>query len=131
MAEPVRKSRRILAVLSPNSLNEHWDSATVYEAVKQLSSFGPKLICVALKELPTSGKETKNSQGETLSSLLRQICVIPWDRLDCDRMWLSLRLELPPKRFNRTATTENIRFEQGDNTRRLTSESQNSLDALV
>ncbi|KAJ3655156.1 hypothetical protein Zmor_014294 [Zophobas morio] len=94
------KSRRIIALLSPPVLNDTWTTAGIYQAIKQLQALGPKLICVTLKELPKCENETKNSQGETLSSLTRTINVIVWERAKDDKFWLALRLRLPPKRRN-------------------------------
>ncbi|KAJ8974521.1 hypothetical protein NQ317_016027 [Molorchus minor] len=89
----------------------------------------PKLICVALKDLPKAQNEIKNSQGETLTSLSCLIGLILWDRKNDSRFWYSLRLRLPPKR--RTEALENINLTQGENNSRLTNNSEESLNSLV
>lgn len=81
MNEASRKSRRVLAVISPACFNENWDAGTVYKGLKQLKALGPPLLCVALKQLPTDTTQLKNDQGETLVTLLRTITVIQWNRL--------------------------------------------------
>ncbi|KAJ8929322.1 hypothetical protein NQ314_018030 [Rhamnusium bicolor] len=129
LQEEAKKCRRIVAVFSPAVVNESWDTNNVLQALKQLQSLGPKLVCVALKELPKTQNEVKNSQGETLASLTRSIGVILWDRKKDDKFWYSLRLRLPPKR--RTEMVDNKNFAQGENNSRLTSNSQESLDNLV
>ncbi|KRT81646.1 hypothetical protein AMK59_5017, partial [Oryctes borbonicus] len=98
LLEASKRSRRIVAVISPATLNQNWDSRSLYEALKQLQAFNDKLICVLLKDVPRSEMETKNSAGETLSSIIRCMNVIHWQRNNEDKFWLSLRLRLPPKR---------------------------------
>lgn len=129
LQEDAQRCRRIIAVLSPAAVNDNWDSSNVLQALKQLQSLGPKLVCVSLKELPKAQNEVKNSQGETLTSLIHTIGVITWERKNDDKFWYSLRLRLPPKR--RTEIVESINSTQGENNSRLTSNSQESLDNLV
>ncbi|XP_063902643.1 X-linked interleukin-1 receptor accessory protein-like 2 [Zophobas morio] len=124
------KSRRIIALLSPPVLNDTWTTAGIYQAIKQLQALGPKLICVTLKELPKCENETKNSQGETLSSLTRTINVIVWERAKDDKFWLALRLRLPPKRRN-DRLVECRNQSQGINDSRLTSDSDESFENFV
>lgn len=80
MNEAARKSRRVFAMLSPACFNDNWDACTVYKGLKQLKALGPPLKCIALKQLPTNTTQIKNDQGETLTSLLRTVTVIQWDR---------------------------------------------------
>lgn len=98
MTEPAERSRRLLVVLSPACVENKWDSVAIYNALKQLDSLGPQLSCISLKEVPLQGNEAKNAQGETLSSLLRNVKVIQWGKYHDDKFWLSILLQLPPKR---------------------------------
>jgi interleukin 1 receptor accessory protein-like len=93
------RSRRIIALLSPAVLND-WTTAGIYQAIKQLQALGPRLTCVTLKELPNCKNEVKNSQGETLNSVVQMISVVHWERSKDEKFWLALRLRLPPKRRN-------------------------------
>lgn len=96
-------------------------------ALKQLQSVGPQLCCVTLKELPLKENEVKNAQGETLTGLSRSLNVILWEQGENEKFWLSLRLRLPPNRRVETVIT----VPQGENNKRLSSNSQESLDNLV
>lgn len=116
-----------MAVISPATLNQHWDSRYLYEALKQLQSFGDKLICVLLKDVPRSETEVKNSVGETLSAIIRSMNVIQWQRGKEEKFWLSLRLRLPPKRDADNAAEDN----RNVNTLRLRNGYGESLDELV
>nr|XP_023023091.1 interleukin-1 receptor accessory protein-like 1 [Leptinotarsa decemlineata] len=98
LKEEAQKCRRIIAVLSPTLLKENWECSQILEALRQLRSLGPQLICVSLKELPKNENEVKNAQGETLAALSRSLGVILWERKQDQRFWYSLRLRLPPKR---------------------------------
>lgn len=124
------KSRRIIALLSPPVLNDAWDSANIYQAIKQLQALGPKLTCITLKELPKSENETKNSHGETLNILLRTINVIYWERTKEEKFWLNLRLRLPPKRRNERLV-ECRNQTQGLNSSRLSGDSEESFENFV
>lgn len=131
LAEPARRSRTILAVLSPSCLNDRWETNIIYHCVKQLQQLGPKLSCIVLKQLPAHAGEVKNSQGETLASVLNSINVIHWGRLQDDTFWLALRLRLPPKR-NKQSSVENMNMTQTEVAPRiLTDNSQEILDNLV
>ncbi|KAJ8951083.1 hypothetical protein NQ318_003781 [Aromia moschata] len=127
--DDAQKCRRIIALISPAVVNEHWDASSILQALKQLQSLGPKFVCVALKELPKNQNEVKNSQGETLASLSRSVGVIFWERKNEAKFWYALRLSLPPKR--RTEIVENRNATQGENNSRLTSNSEESLYNLV
>ncbi|CAG9858691.1 unnamed protein product [Phyllotreta striolata] len=98
LSEEAKKYRRIVAVLSPTLLKDNWESSQLMLALKQLKSLGPKLICISLKELPKNENQTKDSQGETLSALIRCIGVILWERKNEEKFWYALRLKLPPIR---------------------------------
>lgn len=104
MAEAARKTRRLLAVLSPDALNDNWEANTLYQALKQLLALCPAhshpITCITLKSLPTTIPQIKNAQGETLISILRadMVHVISWRRAD-KKFWLAIRLGLPPKRY--------------------------------
>ncbi|KAI4465448.1 interleukin-1 receptor family member [Holotrichia oblita] len=127
LSETAKRSRRIVAVISPATLNQHWDSRSLYEALKQLHAFNDKLTCVLLKEVPRSEMEIKNSAGETLSSIVRCMNVVHWQRNKEDKFWLSLRLRLPPKRHG----DMDIRDNRSINTLRLRNGYGESLDELV
>lgn len=127
LSETAKRSRRIVAVISPATLNQHWDSRSLYEALKQLHAFNDKLTSVLLKEVPRSEMEIKNSAGETLSSMIRCMNVVHWQRNKEDKFWLSLRLRLPPKRHG----DRNIGDNRSINTLRLRNGYGESLDELV
>lgn len=100
MNEAARKSRRIVAVLSPACFNEKWDPDVIYQGLKQLKALGPPINCITLKPLPLQNSQLKNDQGETLASTLKTVNIINWDRsVDDKYFWLSIRLYLPPKRL--------------------------------
>ncbi|XP_050307071.1 single Ig IL-1-related receptor-like [Anthonomus grandis grandis] len=123
LSHHAQASRRVIAVLSPSSLHSSWSSSNLYQALKQLQSLtGPKLICVALKELPSSQNDPKNSIGETLATLLKTMKVILWERNDAT-FWLNLFKEMPAKRGG------NASMEMATSRARLTS--QRSIDSLV
>ncbi|XP_060518044.1 X-linked interleukin-1 receptor accessory protein-like 2 [Cylas formicarius] len=132
LARDSESSRRIISVISPAAVNETWASSNLYQALKQLQTIGQsKLICVALKELPASKNETKNSVGETLSSLTRSMNLILWERSKDSKFWLNLRKHLPPKRRLDNVSTELVQ-QTGDNQSRLNSKpSECSLDSLM
>lgn len=127
LLEAAKRSRRIVAVISPATLNQHWDSRSLYEALKQLQAFNDKLICVLLKDVPRSETEIKNSAGETLSSIIRCMNIVHWQRTKEDKFWLSLRLRLPPKRHGDMEDGDN----RSVNTLRLRNGYGESLDELV
>lgn len=113
LTEPARKCSTIIAVLSPSLVggtNENnWDSSTLQKAIKQLSIIGTPLILVTLKQLPSASSQTKDHNGETLSSMLKTTHVVPWtNQSNEQKFWLSLRLRLPCKRMN-TVKTERER----------------------
>lgn len=113
--------RRVITLISPATVNDSWISSNLYQALKQLQTLdAAKLICVALKELPFSQNESKNSVGETLASLARSMNVIQWQRSSDESFWLRLCRELPPKRYCVTQSSQRPR---------LTSE--RSFDSLV
>ncbi|XP_049822334.1 interleukin-1 receptor accessory protein-like 1-A [Aethina tumida] len=124
---PAQNSKRLLAVISPAALKDNWENENVLMALKQLQSVGPQLCCVTLKELPLKENEVKNAQGETLTGLSRSLNVILWEQGENEKFWLSLRLRLPPNRRVETVIT----VPQGENNKRLSSNSQESLDNLV
>ncbi|CAH1117971.1 unnamed protein product [Phaedon cochleariae] len=119
------RCRRIIAVLSPALFKGDWQSSSLLEAINQLKSLGPPLICVSLKELPKSENETKNAQGETLTTLARSVGVILWERKSDDAFWYSLRLRLPARR---RSDEDNTRSDQSE---RLSTNGQECLDNLV
>lgn len=120
----VSKSRRVLAILSPAVFSDQWEAPGVYEAMKQLQGLGSKLSVVALKKLPKSVDKVKNSQGETLNSLVRMLTVVVWERSQDDKFWMALRFRLPPKRGdNDTIVVGNTTSRQGENSSRLTADS--------
>ncbi|XP_076270140.1 X-linked interleukin-1 receptor accessory protein-like 2 isoform X1 [Rhynchophorus ferrugineus] len=99
LAGHIESCRRIITVISPATVNDSWISSNLYQALKQLQTLGEtKLICVALKELPTSPTETKNSLGETLASVAHSMNIITWHRNNDYNFWLKLYKDLPPKR---------------------------------
>lgn len=110
LTEPAERSRRVLVVLSPSCVDNKWDSGSIYIALKQLSALGPQISCITLKELPVQVVETKNAQGETLSSLLRNITVIQWGKYHDDKFWLSILLQLPPKRNQNVSVNSSTRL---------------------
>ncbi|CAH1996174.1 unnamed protein product [Acanthoscelides obtectus] len=85
-------------VFSPALVDQQWDSDHVLHAIKQLQTLTPKLIVVALKELPKDEAQPKNSQGETLATITRSVPMLQWTRRDNEKFWYALRLELPAKR---------------------------------
>ncbi|GJQ70577.1 hypothetical protein Trydic_g22976 [Trypoxylus dichotomus] len=127
LLEATKRSRRIVAVISPATLNQNWDSRSMYEALKQLQAFNDKLTCVLLKDVPRSEMELKNSAGETLSSIIQRMNVVHWQRDKEDKFWLSLRLRLPPKRNGEMNVGDN----SDANTLRLRNGYGESLDELV
>lgn len=134
MAEAARKTRRIVAILSPATLNDNWDCGSLYQALKQLQALGPPLNCIALKPMPYSATQVKNAQGETLTSILRNIHVILWERSSDNRFWLALRLNLPAKRCQAKQTTDDICLNATANnstTRLNCNSSRGSLENLV
>lgn len=124
------KSRRILFVLSPGCINNKWDSVSIYNALKQLTTLGPQLSCVTLVQLPSQTNETKNAQGETLSTLLRNIAVIHWGKYHDEKFWLSILLQLPPKR-NQQGIVQNIVLNHNDSSKRLNDDCRERLDYMV
>lgn len=131
MFAPAERSRRILLVLSPACVNNKWDSPTVYNALKQLISLGPQLSCITLLQLPVQENETKNAQGETLSSLLRNISVIQWGKDHDGKFWLSILLQLPPKRNNQSSVLQNVDVNQEDSSKRLNDDCKERLNDIM
>ncbi|CAH1105098.1 unnamed protein product [Psylliodes chrysocephalus] len=124
--EEAQKYRRIIAVLSPTLIKDNWESNQLRLALKQLKSLGPQLICISLKELPKNENEEKDAQGETLSTLIRSIGVILWERKTDETFWYALRLKLPPKR---KTESETVRSSTTDS--RLCDNSQECLENMV
>lgn len=122
-----------MAVLSPETVNNAWNTTNILQALKQLQSFGPKLLCISLKKLPTNRNEIKNSLNDTLAVFLPAANnIILWERSNDVNFWYSLRLRLPPKR---RTTDLNINkdtiIKQAENSSRLTSNSCESLNIMV
>lgn len=107
LQEDAKKCRRIVAVLSPATLNGNWTSAYILHAIKQLQALGPYLICINTQSMPTNATggqdEVKNAQGETLASVLRTITALQWPPISNDHFWYNLRLHLPPNRIGLAA----------------------------
>lgn len=117
--------------MSPNLLNGNWTRNSIYDAIKRFQTYGQNVIFMTLKEIPESNnQEIKNSQGETLTSLLHNVQMIPWITRK-DEFWLKLRLKLPPKRNILPYNLDNINLKHVDNSRRLTSNSNECLDQFV
>lgn len=127
LSHQAQTCRRLLVVLSPAALNDSWASSNLYQALKQLQAISaPKLICVMLKELPACQNETKNSLGETLSSVSKSMNIISWERSNGAKFWLEVCKQLPAKRADRPNLVE---MTQQQSRPRLTSE--RSLDSLM
>lgn len=116
-----QKSRRIIFILSPSTLNGNWDTATIYKAIKLLDSLGPSLICLVMEKLPAMKYELKNNRGETLKSVLNSITVIDWMNPPNDKCWMQLCLTMPAKR----------NFNKSESNNKRTVSRQESLDNLV
>nr|CAI5827225.1 unnamed protein product [Callosobruchus analis] len=103
------------AVFSPALLDQNWDSDHVLHAIKQLQTLSPKLIVVALKELPKDEAQPKNSQGETLATITRSVPILQWTRRENEKFWYALRLELPAKRSspNQSSSDKETRLTDG------------------
>jgi len=101
LANLAPKSRRLVAVLSSSSVNNQWETKTVFHALKQLNSLNPNVTCILLQDVPKDGTEQKNNQGESLTSVLKAMSVILWDKKNANKCWLALKLRLPPKRNRR------------------------------
>lgn len=87
------KCHSVIMVLSPNALNEKWDTSSIVNGVKQLQSLCSKMMCVVLQELPKN-----DCKGESLKSISQSVDLIVWRRKAVDnKFWLSLRLKLPPR----------------------------------
>lgn len=125
------RSRRILMVLSPACVHNKWDSLTIYNALKQLSSLGPRLSCITLRPLPISENETKNEQGETLATLVRKITVIQWGKYHDAKFWLSVLLQLPPKRQQQSVLQNPSSVNQNDSSKRLNDDCKERLNDMV
>lgn len=98
LLEAAKKSRRLVAVLSPESVQGQWDPPTLYEALKQLNSLNAQFTCVMMADAPKNTNETKNDLGETFVSLFKQIVHVQWTGVEHnEQFWLTLRLYLPPK----------------------------------
>lgn len=112
----------MIVVLSPNALNDKWDTNTIINALKQLQSLYPKLICVVLQELPKN-----DCRGESVKSISKSVDIIVWRRNVVDnKFWLSLRLKLPPK------VRKNIQVNRNDgNELRLSKNLQNIPSNMV
>ncbi|KAL3283030.1 hypothetical protein HHI36_006189 [Cryptolaemus montrouzieri] len=121
---PSERCRRIIIFLSPSALNGSWDTATVYKAIKILDSLGPSVICILLEKLPAMKNETKNSQGETLKSVLNLVNLIDWIDPPSDKWWQNLCLWMPPKRNFKNSEHNTLRLNR-------TMNRQESLDNLV
>lgn len=125
LREPAEQCRRIVAVMSPETVNSAWNSTNIVQALKQLQSFGPKLQCVSLKKLPAMQSDVKNVLNETIASFMPTINnVLIWERSNDVNFWYALRLRLPPKRRNTTKDA------QAENSPRLTSISLESLNTV-
>nr|CAH7729788.1 unnamed protein product [Callosobruchus chinensis] len=103
------------SVFSPALLDQNWDSDHVLHAIKQLQTLSPKLIVVALKELPKDDAQPKNSQGETLATITRSVPILQWTRRENEKFWYALRLELPAKRNspNQSSSDKETRLTDG------------------
>lgn len=127
LSHQAQTCRRLLVVLSPAALNDSWASSNLYQALKQLQAISaPKLICVMLKELPACQNETKNSLGETLTSVSKSMNIISWERSNGVKFWLEVCKQLPAKRADRPNLVE---MTQQQSRPRLTSE--RSVDSLM
>lgn len=99
LEKQARKSSRLVCILSPAFLDDKWEATKIQQHLKKLQSVRSPLICVALKELPKHlDSQPKDSQGETLATLLKKVHLVQWTRNNGREniFWYALRLRLPP-----------------------------------
>ena len=87
-------ARRVLLVVSPESLSTGWTESSVGQLLKQLIGLPARAIVVTLRELPAAVKLPVNKAdpvGKAADLLL-------WQGSHERRFWYQLRLALPPSR---------------------------------
>lgn len=104
------QARRVIVVLSPNSLANDWTDANVTSALKQLSTIKSQVIAVLLHDLSTISNFAKSTSDCLNISytgnrvVLERVTILRWDiKSDKDfggyKFWCRLRLVMPPMRL--------------------------------
>lgn len=98
-------SRRVIVVLSPESLGGVWTETSVGVALKQLSSLLARVIVIARKDLPNVMTIAKrSSRGDAAELSLDRFKILNWVENSgdtgsgCQKFWYQLRLAMPPVR---------------------------------
>ncbi|XP_003428128.1 single Ig IL-1-related receptor [Nasonia vitripennis] len=106
IAPQAATARRVIVVLSPDSLNSGWTESSFGHVVKQLSTLAVRTIIIALKEPPTSpvmAKCSTRGRRDATTPAEQQVPVpnqeiLRWRESDERKFWYRLRLALPPVR---------------------------------
>lgn len=114
-------ARRVVVVLSPESLSNNWTEANVSQILRQLSGLGLRIVIVSLKDLPILPTKQNcrlpnggivQHQGTTTTAVDRRgnkdnygLEILRWRDDDRVYFWHRLRFALPPIRHNINKTT--------------------------
>ena len=96
-------ARRVLVVLSPDSLGAAWSEAGLAGVLKQLSGLAARTIVVALKEPPSAPSAAKAGRGRAPrarhpTAQVQGPEVLRWRDPGDRQFWYRLRLALPAVR---------------------------------
>ncbi|XP_076392991.1 interleukin-1 receptor accessory protein-like 1-B [Megachile rotundata] len=97
----VAASRRVIVVLSPDSLGNAWNESTVGAVLKQLS-FSVRTIVIVTKKLPNATTIAKRSTRGCEEPSLDRLTILKWNEnvpaSGGKKFWYKLRLAMPPVR---------------------------------
>lgn len=95
-------ARRVIVLLSPESLNSCWTEASVSQAFKQLSNLSARTVVITLKDPPgpicAKHSQTTLMMQKSRVSHARNLTTLRWRECDERDFWYRLRLALPAAR---------------------------------
>lgn len=100
-------ARRLVVILSPESLNTSWTESSIGHVLKQLSTVSIRTIVVALKDLPSSSSLIKRATqshreeggtGPLGAADFPGVEVLHYQEANEREFWYRLRLSLPAMR---------------------------------
>lgn len=112
-----RKARRVIILLSANSLNNTWSMSSIMSPIKQLSSLVTKTIVLCLDDLPEEVTFKKMAGSLIVPSAINHfnignVDVLRWRHEDkthlSDTFWWKLRYLLPAKRPISSSTRDQV-----------------------
>lgn len=111
-------ARRIIVILSQNSLSNEWNEANVSAALKSLSLINNRVIVIILNEFAnfTSFAKLTGRTGVTgvdTSSVCNKLKVLRWkinseNDIGGNKFWCQLRLAMPPRSSSNSNDNQSV-----------------------